>query len=470
MAAKSGFKRLLHFFFEPFFKTKTGQIIGLATPHENVRDGLAMTLLSRFFGLPEHHGIKVEPGRRTLPPLARNVILVGWSWLFLYPGRASGREAPARPGRAKLSCIEQLYERCCLRIEEDTAGVRRVINGLTKVKYEPRRAGEDGEPEVDYGVIRRWFRSVSSNTITFEGLHRLGTLGATIVATTEQDLERIYSAIQALDAYDKKLPLEILVEAEFFRDTDEIYSFVSVTAKPLVLIYNGQFVYDMADEDRGWQDQRPWDLHVAAIGSAPARAFPQGPRDPKVPRFELLIEPGNLSPAERKLCREVLSDDALHPGAKRSEQRVTQLIDLLVDLSDDFKLELWDPPLQGQTARPIALPKGRLTDLLKTRKRFLIHVVLCRLMGRPLHCTEGLIRQTYAGFQRKLRGTTDEERAEDLVRKFIGAVPGKLREGFKPLLDENKNYLRTACAKTPEAQRTYTLKLERAMIVLKIRL
>jgi hypothetical protein len=469
MAEKSGFEKLLYSFFEPFFKTKTGQIIGLATRLESMRDGLAMTLLARFFGLPEHHGIKVEPGRRTLPPLARNVILVGWTWLFLHPGRTSGRDAPARPGRAKLSRIEELHSRCCLRIEEDKAGVRRVINGLTKRTYEPRRAGADGEPEVDYGVIRRWFPSVSSNMITLEGLHRLGTLGATIVATSEQDLERIHSAIQSLDDYDKKLPLEILVEAEFFPDTDEIYSFASVTAKPLVLIYNSQFVYDMADEERGWQDQRPLDIHVAAIGSAAARPFPQGPRDPKVPRFELLIELGNRSVADRNLCREVLSDEALSPGAKRSEKRVTQLIDLLVDLSDDFKLELWDPPLQGQTARPISLPKGRLTDLLKTRKRFLIHLVLCRLMGRPLPCTEGLIRQTYGGFQRKLRGKTDEDRAEDLVRKFIGAVPGKLREGFKPLLEENKNYLRTVCSKTPQAQRTYTLKLERVMIVLKIR-
>ena len=42
---------------------------------------------------------------------------------------------------------------------------------------------------MDYGLIRRFFCGPTENTIVFEGVNRLGTLGATKVATSTHSLD-----------------------------------------------------------------------------------------------------------------------------------------------------------------------------------------------------------------------------------------------------------------------------------------
>ena len=94
-------------------------------------------------------------------------------------------------------------------------------------------------------------------------------------------------------------------------------------------------------------------------------------------------------------------------------------------------------------------------------------------MGRSFHCDNDAIRRIYPSFKPELPGKTKAQKNEQLESKFVGSVPGRLREGFEDLLGpvrKRKDYLQFECAKTPEAKRTYSLKLDRGLIVLKIRI
>jgi hypothetical protein len=464
-----------HFFFRPFYDTKRGHIVGLATTKENMRDGLAIAQIARFFQLPEYEGIVVEPGRKAIRP-ASNVILVGWAELFIDPEShpVSGPETPPSVGKEKLERIERLYERCCFQITEK-GGQRIVVNNVTHKTYEPFKPGaEKGKNvEVDYGVIRRWFPNPAENTLSFEGLHRLGTLGATKVATDFVYLEVFFAALEELAGHDDSLPLEILVQAKFHHDEDEIYSMDRIEAKPLAMVYNGQLVYDLIG-GRAWTDQLPWDVHLCATNDAPPIPVPGGHSEKIVPRVELRADLRDQDERIRSLCRELLTEAGLQQTKQTppSDETVSELIESLALQSDRFVIELWDAMRKGDAPRAVLLPTGKLTQTCRSRKRFLIHMILCRLMGRSLYCTSDAIRRIYPTFQPELREKTTEAKKEELESKFIGSVSGKLRETFEALLGtvkKRKDYLQYGCTKTPHAKRTYKLKLDRAIIVLKIR-
>jgi hypothetical protein len=266
------------FFYRPLYVTERGLIVGLATTKEQMRDGLAIAQIARFFPLPEYEGIVVEPGRKSLRS-DRNLILVGWAWLFIDPEshQVSGREAPARVGKKKLERIERLYKRCCFQIIDEKA-YRVVVNTVTGARFEPSRANRQKPKghEVDYGVIRRWFRNPAENTLSFEGLHRLGTLAATKVGTDLVYLDVFLEALGKLVDYDDSLPLEILVKAEFDHDVGDIYSMDDIVATPLALVYNGQYVYDLIDGHGEWHELKVPSLNGAISLTLKPGCTPEG--------------------------------------------------------------------------------------------------------------------------------------------------------------------------------------------------
>jgi hypothetical protein len=460
-----------HFFYRPFYETKRGHIVGLATTVENIRDGLPISQVARLFPLFEYEGILVEPGRRSIQP-GQNLIVVGWHSLFIDadPKSVSGRELPASVGTAKFGRIVRLSERCCLRINGKLK--RAVVNAVTKRRYEPFRPerGDRRSPEIDFGVIRRCFRGPTENTIVMEGLHRLGTLAAAKVATDPVFLKAVLDAIRKLDGYDEAAPLEILVRGEFDADDDEIYSLARVRAVPVAMVYNAQWIYDFTD-GLEWRDQLPWNVHIAAAGEADAQWVPSRHRDTIVPRLELRADFRDLEVDIPRLCRGLLGRDRRTPAEREPPpaDAATRLIEALIAHSDSFDIELWDASRKGEKPWVRYLPEGAGTAIRGVRTRFLIHLVLCRLLGCPFRVTAANIRRNYPDFQRELKGKTPVEQDRDLEGRFIGQVAGRLGEGFAPLVGsarKKKNYL---SRRFNRATRSYTLKLERAVLVLKLR-
>jgi hypothetical protein len=310
-----------------------------------------------------------------------------------------------------------------------------------------------------------------------EGPHRLGTLGAAKAATSLLHLGDFVEALRLLDDYDDQLPLEILVKTEFHHDSDDIYSLDRITVEPLMMVYNGQWVYDLR-EDRHWFDQLPFDVNACAAGEDRARPVPRGRSDKIVPRLELRADLRNADEDLRQLCRELLSDDSLKRARRTppAEELAMRLVDELALCSERFAIELWDVRRAGGAPTRTPLPGGP-SPIRRQRKRFLIHMLLYRMLGHPLPCTADLIRRIYPSYKPKLRGKTKAERAEELVRTFIGSVPGRLREGFEALLGSTKrrkNYFHYPCQRRKEPSgvvtRTYPVKLDTVVLVLKLRI
>jgi len=461
-----------HFFYRPFYETKRGHIVGLATTVENMRDGLPISQVARLFPLFEYEGIVVEPGRRSIQP-GQNLIVVGWHSLFIDadPDSVSGPELPASVGTAKFGRIVRLNDRCCLRINGKRK--RAVVNSVTKRRYEPfrpERGDRRRQEEIDYGVIRRCFRGPTENTIVMEGLHRLGTLAAAKVATDPVFLEAVLDAIRKLDGYDEAAPLEILVRGEFDDDDDEIYSLARVRAVPVAMVYNAQWVYDFVD-GLEWRDQLPWNVHIAAAGEADPQPVPSRHRDTIVPRLELRADFRDHEVDLPRLCRDLLGDDCRAQAEQKppSEEAATRLIEALIAESDSFDIELWDASRKGEKPWVRYLPEGAGTAIRGVRTRFLIHLVVCRLLGCPFRVTAANIRRNYPDFQRELRGKTPEEQDRDLESRFIGQVAGRLSEGFAPLVGSSRRKRNYLSRRFNRATRSYTLKLERAVLVLKLR-
>ena len=104
-------------FYGPWFQSRQGQIIGLASAREQMRDGLAVTLFSRNFPLPEYEGIRVEPGRPTMQPV-QNCIFVGRTTPLVERGarRSDGSSRPLTLGAEKIGArLDRLYSECCFR-------------------------------------------------------------------------------------------------------------------------------------------------------------------------------------------------------------------------------------------------------------------------------------------------------------------------------------------------------------------
>jgi hypothetical protein len=460
-----------YFFYRPFYATRRGHIVGLATTGENMRDGLALAQIARLFPLFEYDRIVVEPGRRTIQP-GQNLILVGWHSRFFEeaPEDESGKHLVPSVRREKFERLIRLNEKSCFRM---TGKQKRAIEDLvTGERHQPFRPkpGDRGRQEVDYGVIRRCFRGPTENTITIEGLHRLGTIAAAKVATDPVYLDAFRVAIEKLEGYDEAALLEILVRGVFDADEDRIYSLDRVRAEPLAMSYNAQWIFDF----RGgleWRDGLPWDIHIGVGVDRPPMPVPGSFRDSVLPRLELRADFRDHEGELGRMCRELLGGEMTSGGESelRPAEAVAPLIEALIAESERFDVELWEPSRGGAPPSVRNLPVGSASRIRSLRKRFVLQLLLSRLLNCPFRVSAESIRRNYPDFRRDLVGTTPEERDRELERKFIGQIAGRLGEGFGPLVTSSLRSRPYLSRRLDRATRTYSVRLERGLVVLKMR-
>ena len=112
---------------------------------------------------------------------------------------------------------------------------------------------------------------------------------------------------------------------------------------------------------------------------------------------------------------------------------------------------------------------GSVSRIRSVRKRFVIHLLLGRLLDCPFHMSAENIRRNYPEFERELNGKTPQARDRDLESKFIGQVSGRLGEGFGPLVTSSLRKRPYLSRRLDRSTRTYAVKLERGLVVLKLR-
>ncbi len=448
------------YFFRPFHETRRGQIIGLATPVDPMRDGLAVSMLARHFPVDGYEGIAVEPSRRALHPAA-NVILVGSSELFVKADAHpwSGTMPPLVVGEDKLGDrLRNIKAGCCFAFANGDG--RWLTNGVTGERWGP--SGVLGSPyREDYGVIRRVFRAPFENTVIVEGIQRLGTFGAAKVVTNTVALDAVWDAVKRLPAFDESRPLEILVKATFHDHArQEVYSDDTVHAVPLLLVYDRQWVYDLVN-GREWVDQMPWQVHLKVRGDE-VPSVARGAVHER-PRLEIEADLRHAAPEFRDLARTLFLSDAPPPAIGAPDAELDALLALLGPEVDRFRVFLVDEgPFASSTERRQELPRGH-SRIRKLRKQFLVHLALRRVRNRRLRCDEASIRRYFPDFE-------PGECAKPFASRFIGAVPGRMREGFDPLLGEAKHRRDLVSIEYARRQMDYALHLERAVMVLRLRL
>lgn len=446
-------------FFRPFHETRRGQIIGLATPVDPMRDGLAVAMLARHFPVDGYDGIAVEPSRRALHP-AENVILVGSSELFIKADAHpwSGTMPPLIVGDDKLGeRLRNIKQGCCFAFANGDG--RWLTNGVTGERWGP--VGVLGATyREDYGVIRRVFRAPFENTVIVEGIQRLGTLGAAKVATSVVALDAVWEAVRQLPAFDESRPLEILVRAVFHDHArQEVYSIDTVHATPLLLVYDRQWVFDLVNA-RQWVDQLPWQVHLRLRGDEAAVRVDAAVRER--PRLEIEADLHHADRAFRELARTLFLSPAPPPSIALPDPDLDALLSALGPELDRFRVFLVDePPFASTTERKVELPRGH-TRIRKLRKQFLVHLALRRARNRRLRCDEASIRRYFPDFE-------PGESAKPFASQFIGAVPGRMREGFDALLGEAKHPKDLVRIEYARRQMDYALQLERAVLVLRLR-
>ncbi len=452
-------------FFWWFFKTKRGQILALATPAEDVRDGLALTQIARLFPLPDFEGIVVEPSRPTIQRLEENLILVGSASLFFDPAAHQISGAPPLSiGDEKLrQRLLRIHAQSCYRFIDGEP--RALLNTVTGQKYVPTRDAQS-DLEVDFAVIRRVFRGPSENTISLEGLHRLGTLGATKVATNRVYLDAIWAAVKKLDDFDEAQPLEILVQATFKPKRNQVYAFENITAVPLAIAYSRDSAYDLI-EGQCWRDQRPWDITLLIEEKARPRTVVQPERDPPVPRLEIQADLRGLDAATRRLCRDVAAGfmgNAVPTGNGAAEhaKKASRLFNRLAARPELFRIELVHPGAWATNVRTTALPDKGNTPIRRTRKHFFAHLALARVLGQRFRCDDRSVRRFFPSF-------TPRKSARPFVSQFIGSVPGKMRDGFRPLLGDAGHDREYVEIEYDRVDKTYQLRLNRAVLMLRFR-
>ncbi|MBZ0269523.1 hypothetical protein K8I85_15320 [bacterium] len=450
--------------FQPFLETGRGQVFGLASPRDQVRDGLAFVQIARQFPEPRYEGIVFEPGCRSIQP-AENVMIVGNALLFAPPGTQVPKdEAMHVPVVAALLAdrLCRIEAECCFRFE-GTKERRCLANSVTGMRYESRVDRRKRVVE-DYGVIRCVFRSNVENTVTFEGNHRLATMGVTKVATDDLLLEAVRDAIEEIPQFDETLPLEILVHAKFDDVTGEgVYTMRDVNAVPVLAVYNRRWVHGLSPTDR-WRDQLPWDVVRCAAKEARAVDLASA-ADAPLPRVEIEADLRGAN-GVREVARELLAattHGTNGSGPPPPSSREDRLLGELMDAIEHFRIELVQEGPAGRGEKRTEMPTGQLTRIRTIRKQFFVQLALLRLLGRVFHRSEETVRTQFPMFGSDL--------ADDVyLKRFVGSVPGRMREGFLPLFGEAarpRDHLQLDFDRKAE---TYTIRLGTVALVLKVRL
>jgi hypothetical protein len=455
----------LHGLFRPFYATGTGHIFTLSAPKGHMRDGLAAAQIARCFALPQYRNILIEPGRPSIKP-AENIIIVGWSKLFVEPHkeRDSGRGLLTARLRER---VDRIQNQCCFELRR--GGQPALVNGVTGKAYVPEERTKQGT-ELDYGVIRRLIHGPMACTVIMEGLHRLGTLGTAKMITDPALLALIWEARRQLGPVKDSFPLEILVEAVFHPDlSDGVYAFEAIDATPLCVVFNRHWIFDLAHEQESeWRDQRPWNVNLVVKGHRAPVPVPDRDFRPPVPRLELRLDLGDLDQRSRQLCRALLVETggvrpARSAGVRTDQRRATKLLELLAAESDRLPLSLLESPPRGAGAvKEKPLPEG-MTFIRRERKRFIVILILCRLLGIAFRNDNKSVQRFFPDFARDLGN-------RDLPQQLRNRIRGKIGEGFEPLFGETKlkpkSYIQID---HDRKDRTYELRLDQITLVVRIR-
>lgn len=450
--------------FQPFLQTKRGQVFGLASPRDQVRDGLALLKIARKFPEPQYEGIVFEPGCRSIQP-AENVMIVGNALLFAPPGTQVPDDELIHMPVVAATLADRLCRieaECCFRFVG--AKERRcLVNSVTGERFQSQ---VDRKKRVieDYGVIRCVFSFRMENTASFEGNHRLATMGATKVATDDLLLEAVRRAIDEIPQFDETLPLEILVHAKFDDVAGEgVYTMRDVNAVPVLAVYDRRWVHGLKPKDR-WRDQLPWDVVRCASKEGPASVLASAEEAP-LPRVEIEADlrraDGVREAAERLLAvKEGHANGSAPPVPSAAE---ALLLAEVMNGIDRFRIELIQAGPGGRGEKRTELPTGSPTRIRTLRKQFFVQLALCRLLGRGFSRDEENVRLQFPMFGTDLP-------PERYLQRFVGAVPGRMREGFLPLLGEAARPRDLLRIDFDRRQQTYAMRLGTAALVLKVRL
>jgi hypothetical protein len=436
-------------FFWAFFKAGRGQILALASKEEHVRDGMALARLARLFPSDEFAKIVVEPSRSGAR-LEGNVIFVGATPLFLKRAvQAPGRRprAIATVPESKIGApLDELSRKGCFQIEGTEERV--IVNAVTREEFRPVVDRVNHVTE-DFAVLRRVFRNQLGNTITFEGVHRLGTYAAVKFATDPVYLKPVWEAVDRLPQFDEALPLEILVKATFHDDHEEgVYAHDDVIVTPLALVYDRRWVHDSATDT--WRDQGPWAVELWARRGELPRALQPGETASHVPRLEIEADLADLDDEEKKLVHRVFAAD---PKGRRVHD-VDRVLLRLVTEPGRCRVDF-------VTARKYRELPERSNESRRRRKAFVVHLALCRLLGIGLSYEEAAIRRYYPEFpapsgKKTLTAAFKYEMRTRIDRGFALPFTGK---GEKPCeIHDSKE------------TRTFELRLATCAAVLRLRL
>jgi len=452
----------LRWFYHVFFLTRKGHILGLATPQDDMRDGLATAQIARYFPLPEYEGIVVQPSRPTVEPAA-NLILIGSASLFVNPyAHPISGARPLSIGEEKLGeRLQTIHDQCCYRFTGETTRV--LENSVTGQEYVPIQNTEI-DLHVDYGVIRRFFRGAPQNTVILEGLHRLGTLASVKVATDKAYLDALWLKLNQLDGFDDAQPIEILVKATFRPGQNQgIYALENISATPLAIVYNRQWVFHLID-DPNWTNQVPWDIHLLVEEEDAPTAVVKDEYDPPVPRLELQADLGKLDPEIRTLCRELLQYENGHPTRKRpNRDKARRLLEQLAAKYDLFRIELVHLSQTGNTVKRTKLPDQASSSMRRLRKQFMVHLALGRILGGGVRCDDESVRRHFPSLARR-------DSNQSPANQLMNSIRGKISDGFGPLFGraaKTEDYMEIDFSKSDN---TYSLRLDRAALVVKLRL
>jgi hypothetical protein len=444
-------------FFQAPFESGRVQILGLASAGEHIRDGMALARVVWLLaskGLPR---IVIEPSRsRAL--LDEDVVFIGATPLFVErrpSGAARSADAQIRivPRSRIGKRLDDLHQRCCYLLAEQDGRV--IVNSVTGEVYRPVVNRVDRVVE-DYAVIRRLFQKHHGNTITFEGVHRLGTYAAVKFATDPLYLMGVWDAVGELEVFDESVPLEMLVKATFHDDGGEgVYAHDDVMITPLHVVYDRRWIHDLGASDR-WRDQGPWDVHLCVQGRGRPQALRPGTRLRSATVLEVEADLTELGKAARERVRSAFaSADGKTRGGAAAEE-AGSVVEMLVDQAERFETSLVD----GQ--EPAKLPEGD-SENRGVRKKFFVHLVLCRMLGIGVPCDAATVRRCYP----ELNGQLSDAQLE---AAFKLKVRGRMERGFRPVFASRGTAGRRAVINLSGTPQTYQLRLETAALVLRLRL
>jgi len=452
--------------FQPFVKSRQGQILIPSPPRDHIRDGMAAMLLARHFSLPRYEQIVVEPSRPSLIP-ARNMLVIGQVKMFLDGAQPGMRQPSPTPVDRRLigERFGRLIEEACYRHEASPA----VVNSITRASWASGNT-PDGK-EYDYGIIQRACRGAAENTLVCSGNHWLGTLGAAMVSTDSVYLGIIRRAVSRIEGLDPSLPVEVLVRATFdplLADGNNDPR--AITAVPLEIVYNRRGAARLDVDPERWVDQRPWDLECDAWEDPTLERIPAAQRMEGRSLLEVEMDLSGCDPELRERCRKHLTGK-IGQGECATSWPVDkeELVNYLITCIDRTHMTFHELAPLGPRP-PLDIPGSAGSSTRRDCQRFLLTLVLSLFAGIRFHPDESNIRSLFPEFSRRKSAAAKTGR-QGLSTLFKGAVNGRMREIFGRLFgasSRSRGHLEVRLEGVGN-EKHYRLRLKQSGVRLKMR-